>query len=79
MADHYNLTWTHLLPAYMADWILLSQVTSKYMHTHEPCLETARTVLADVGPVVLVDVLHVLEVQVRGGEVGRAVLAFGAR
>ncbi len=49
------------------------------MHTHKPCLETARTVLADVWAVVLVDVLHVLEVQVRGGEVGRAVLAFGAR
>ncbi len=49
------------------------------MHTHEPCLETARTILADVWAVVLVDVLHVLEVQVRRGEVGRAVLAFGAR
>jgi hypothetical protein len=49
------------------------------MHTHEPCLETARTVLADVGPVVLVHMLHVLEVQVRRGEVGRAVLAFSAR
>jgi hypothetical protein len=22
MADHYNLTWTYLLHAYMADWIL---------------------------------------------------------
>ncbi len=45
----------------------------------QACLETARTVLADVGAVVLVHMLHVLEVQVRGGEVGRAVLAFGAR
>jgi hypothetical protein len=23
MADHYNLTRTYLLPAYVADWILL--------------------------------------------------------
>jgi hypothetical protein len=48
------------------------------MHT-QACLETARTILADGWPVVLMDVLHVLEVQVRGGEVGRAVLAFSAR
>jgi hypothetical protein len=25
MAEHYNLTRTYLLPAYMADWILLSK------------------------------------------------------
>ena len=42
-------------------------------------LEAARTVLADVGPVVLVDGLDVLSVEVGGGKVGRAVLTLGAR